>query len=554
MPPTILRPYQKEAVAAVLSARRDGTRRMVVCLPTGSGKTVIFSELARMARRPVLVLAHRRELVDQAREKLAHALADPSVVAVEQGGEAAAASARVVVASIRSLHEERLARLLALRRFGLVIYDECHHAAAEDNKRVLASLGAFQADWGGTLLGFTATPSRADGQGLDTIFERVVYSRSLSQMIDGGFLVPLRGYRVATAADLEGVTAGSGDFAVEELAEAVDIQDRNALVARTIQELARDRRTIVFCVTVRHAANLARALAAVGVPAGVVHGTLPPEERARVLAAFRAGRISAITNVGVLTEGFDDPGVSCVAMARPTRSDGLYAQCVGRGTRLSPGKKDCLVLDFVDLSALSLVTLPTLAGLPRDLDLQGMDLRDAERAMQALWGANPGFEVEPGAITLGEIQDRAAAFDPLKLDIDPDLRAISANRWESLGSRGLALHVAWTARSLRSGTPSLVLVLDQGGRKGSRRWRVTLDGKEMARFSRLEEAVEAVDHEVGRRGRAAATSALPGAGWRAEPVDPDLRAQLAALRPPAVARTRGEALRLLVWAHHGPRR
>ena len=111
-------------------------------------------------------------------------------------------------------------------------------------------------------------------------------------------------------------------------------------------------------MTVAHATNLAKALAALGVPSGIVHGKLKAEDRARVLQAFRDERIQVLTNVGVLTEGFDDPAVSCIAMARPTRSEALYAQCVGRGTRLFEGKTDCLVLDFVDLADLELVSLP----------------------------------------------------------------------------------------------------------------------------------------------------------------------------------------------------
>ncbi len=553
MPPRFeLRPYQREAIAAVLTARRGGVRRMVVCLPTGAGKTVIFSELARLARRPVLVLAHRRELVDQARDKLARALGDRSVVAVEQGAETATRSAQVVVASIRSLHEDRLARLLAKQDFGLVVYDECHHAPAEDNQRVLRTLGAFDPDWSGTLLGFTATTARGDGAGLDGVFQDIVYSRGITAMVQDGYLAPLRGYRIATAADLRAVTAGAGDFVVEELAEAVDIEDRNALVARSIQELARDRRTIAFCVTVRHARNLARALNAIGVPAGIVHGQMKPDDRAAELARFRRGDLSVITNVGVLTEGFDDPGVSCIAMARPTRSEGLYAQCVGRGTRLAPGKKDCLVLDFVDLSDLSLVSLPSLAGLPPDLDLRGAALDEAERRMRQIWEEFPGFEIEPGAITLDDIQRRAAAFDPLQLGLHEDVLAISPFAWESLGSRGLCLHVFWTRKAAARDQLTEVLVLDHGGRKGSKRWRISVDGKEMARFSRIEDAVEAVDFEVRKRGRGAEESAGPRARWRAEPVELELARALSQLRPPRRASDRGEAVRLLAYARHGP--
>ncbi|MDY0058750.1 MAG: DEAD/DEAH box helicase [Myxococcota bacterium] len=506
----ILRPYQRDAVAAVLAARRAGTRRMVVCLPTGAGKTVVFAELARLARRQVLVLAHREELLEQARDKLQAALGPDRPVAIEQAGRQAPAEARVVVCSLRSLHEARLAQVVRGRDIGLVLYDECHHAVAEDNRRVLAQLGCFDPEWTGTLLGFTATTQRGDGQPLRGVFERIVYQRGLLEMITEGWLVPLRGFRVATAADLGALAVTGLDFREEELAAAVDIEERNALVARSIQELARDRRTVAFCVTVAHARNLCRAANRLGVPAGIVHGELPREVRQQALADFRAGRTRLLTNVGVLTEGFDDPGVSCIAMARPTRSAGLYAQCVGRGTRLAPGKKDCLILDFVDLSSLSLVTLPTLFGMPRDLDLQGAPAVDAARVWQQIQLDVPGFDLEAGAITLHEIQERAAQFDPLTLQVDPEVRAISALAWQSLGRAGLALHY-----EPRPGKTSEVLVLDQGGH--GKRWSVQVDGREQARFSLLEDAVQAVDWEVEQRGPAALASALPRAAWRRRP-------------------------------------
>ena len=165
-----------------------------MCLPTGAGKTVIFSRLALLAQRQVLVLAHREELLQQAREKLQQALGPGLEVAIERGGERGAQAAKVLVCSIRSLHEERLARVMRGRDLGLVIYDECHHAAAEDNLRVLRQLGAFDGGWSGTLLGFTATTARGDGKGLEQIFERIVYSRSLPDLIARA-PAPLRGFR-----------------------------------------------------------------------------------------------------------------------------------------------------------------------------------------------------------------------------------------------------------------------------------------------------------------------------------------------------------------------
>ncbi len=507
MPTLALRPYQQQAIDAVLSARRRGVRRLLVSLPTGAGKTVIFSALAARARKQVLVLAHREELLHQAREKLESALGGAGVVALERGQERAPADAKVLVCSIRSLHEERLARVLRGRDFGLVIYDECHHAAAADNRRVLEQLGAFGPSWTGTLLGFTATTERGDGQGLTEVFEEIVYSRSLPQLIDDGFLSPLRGFRISTSADLRHLSGTGLDFAEEELALAVDIEERNALVARSIQELARDRRTLAFCVTVQHAMHLAQALNTLGLACGIVHGSMNSELRARTLAEFRRGSLQALTNVGVLTEGFDDPEVSCIAMARPTRSAGLYAQCIGRGTRLHPGKRDCLILDFVDLSSLSLCTLPSLFGAPRELDLQGGDASEASRIWQRIELDRPGFELEAGALTLAEIQERAASFDPLSLVTDDEVRAISGNAWFSLGRFGVGLHFERRPGELRE-----ALVLTRGAR--GKRWEVTFDGRPMSRFSRLEEAVEAVDYEVARMGRSVAESALAQANWR----------------------------------------
>ena len=252
------------------------------------------------------------------------------------------------------------------------------------------------------------------------------------------------------------------------------------------QELARDRRTIAFCVTVNHARNLSRALNHIGVPAGIVHGEMAAADRARALADFRDGRIHVLANVAVLTEGFDDPGVSCVAMARPTRSEGLYAQCVGRGTRLAEGKRDCLILDFVDVSELSLCTLPTLFGCPRDLDFAGEDAREGARQWMQIQLDYPALELEAGALTLREIQDRAAAFDPLTLELDRDVRAISPNAWFSLGRHGVgpALRAGDERDQQRHGADARCARQALGGRDRRPRGRAVLDARRRSRGRR----------------------------------------------------------------------
>jgi len=273
-----------------------------------------------------------------------------------------------------------------------------------------------------------------------------------------------------------------------------------------------------------------------------------PDDRHRTLADFRAGKFQALTNVGVLTEGFDDPEVSCIAMARPTKSDGYYSQCVGRGTRLFPGKKDCLVLDFVDLSTLNLVTLPTLFGMPGNVDLEGQEAGEAQENYRQLLMDLPGFDLdEAESLTLQEIRERTEAFDPLTLDIDPEITAISENAWVSLGKKGLALHF-----QARRGRTSVFVILESGGR--GKKYRVLMDGKEVTRFSRIVEAVEAVDFEIQRRGRTIAESARDFAAWRFEDPPQDVLNRLSGLRPPRQCQTYGEALRILTWDSYGNRK
>ena len=538
-----LRPYQREAIDAVLAARRRGVTRMLLALPTGAGKTVIFSELIRRARHPVLVLAHRDELLGQARNKIEAALKrnadDRRTVALERGALRAPRDASVVVASSRSLHDGRIGGALAGRDIRLVIYDECHHAVADANRRVLEQIGVFADDWPGTLVGFTATTRRADGRGLGEVFDEIVYERSLRQMIDDGYLRPLRGLRFSTTADLSSVTVRGDDFDEEELEEAVDVEARNLLVARAIQETTRDRRTIAFCVGVGHAENLARALRELGVPAAMVCGEMPKPDRARTLRLFQEGQLRVITNVGVLTEGFDDPGVSAVAMVRPTRSVSMYLQCVGRGMRLSPDAQDCLVLDFVDLSALDVVTSATLDAAARGSQHPPEEADAKEGGEPTAKPLTLPLEElgDEAPATLAEIQERLAQFDPLTMSQREETAAISLNAWISLGAHGMMLHFQGHDGDLR------FFALKPTGRRGATVW---LGDRRLARFSTMVEAVEAVDEELPKYG--APDSARPEATWRLEPPPDALRIAVEQLEPPRWAPDVGTALAHLALA------
>ncbi len=509
---------------------------MLLALPTGAGKTIVFSELIRRARHDVLVLAHRDELLVQAKEKIEAALArsnDRRRVDIERGLKRASKRAQVLVASIRSLHEGRIGRALAGRDIRLVIYDECHHAVADANRAVLDAIGVFSPDWPGTLVGVTATTRRADGRGLGEIFEEIVAERSLGQMIDDGYLRPLRGVRIETKTSIENVTVRGDDYDVDELEEAVDVETRNQLVARSIVELCRDRRTIAFCVGVRHAENLCGALNDMGIRAGMVCGEMPKPDRKRTLRKFREGKLKVITNVGVLTEGFDDPGVSAIAMVRPTRSESLYLQCVGRGMRLDPTAQDCLVLDFVDLSALDIVTSATLDARPTTEAPVREEGAEGELEGE-LEGMIPGPEEddrEDAPVTLEELKQRLSTFDPLTMAQTAEAAAISPNAWLSLGTRGMMLHFLDTHGVM------LRFELKPATRSGVEVW---LGEKNIARMPTMHEAMVAVDEELPKYGQP--ESALPEAAWRQHPITPPLKRAVAALQPPRVASTVGEAI------------
>jgi len=346
-----LRPYQHEAVQAVRLAVRRGARRVLLVLATGAGKTVIAAHLAAQAKGRVLMVVNRDELVTQSVEKF-RLFVPPEQVGVVQGAQRAW-DARYVVASIQTLARgPTLATLTAQDRadpFRLVVVDESHHIGAASYRHVLTALGLHQRETAGSrvLLGITATPIRTDGQSVHDWFDVEAYRKDIADLIPLGYLAPVRGIRVYTATALP-TQAVAGDFDEKSLALAVDTPQRNALIVKTWQTHAADRHTVVFAVNVAHAQHLAAAFRQAGVSADWIAGSLPVRERRRRLQAFHDRQLQVLVNCTILTEGWDEPAVNALVMARPTMSKGLYIQMVGRGLRPSPGKTDCLVIDVTD--------------------------------------------------------------------------------------------------------------------------------------------------------------------------------------------------------------
>lgn len=339
----------------------------------------------------MLVIAHREELLDQAAAKFAATEPDLKV-GKEQANHVADDDCDIVVASVATIGRSNSDRIHKWKpsHFRTVVIDEAHHAAADSYLRVLEYLDPD------LVLGVTATPQRGDNVALQGVFEEVVFYRSILEMIREGWLAPLVGYRVDTGTDISGVSSRAGDYNEAELTKAIDTPERNALLVKAYHDLAQGRPTLVFAAGIQHAKDIAEAFASryddetgrtrVGCILGETDGAV----RNEIYDALRDGRLDVVVNVGVLTEGFDEPSVSCIILARPTRSNGLYTQIVGRGTRLCVGKQDCLVIDLADVTkGKKPIGLPSLLGLPSDFDLDGRDLVSAYDAVSTLLEKSP---------------------------------------------------------------------------------------------------------------------------------------------------------------------
>lgn len=390
-----LRPYQVDALDAVETAEREGVRRPLVVHPTGTGKGVIMGALAkqRASRGRSIVMVHREELGDQFIEKLGWQAPELKTGIVKAGQNDVHAD--VVVASVPTIQrDDRMAQLLAYQeshgRFGTIIADEAHHAPAPSWTKVLTALGAFH-PYGPLAVGFTATPER-DGKTLG-VWERVVSYMSIREAQYGGYLVPiLPALIVETKMDMRKVgTGANGDLSGGDLGKQMENSGAVEQIADALIEHASDRKILAFTPTVATAHQLAAALVRRGMTAEAVDGGTETQLRTDVKRRLRTGETQCVVNCGVFTEGFDEPSIDCVAIARATKFHGLYVQMAGRGTRLSPGKKNLLLIDFVGASARH--DLITRVDLDDDLD-DPRRKKDGESEAQACPSCQEPCEVD----------------------------------------------------------------------------------------------------------------------------------------------------------------
>lgn len=366
-----LRDYQLDACAAIESMlARD--RSALAVMATGLGKTVCFADMVnRYAGRGVrsLILAHREELISQARRKIEEAIRNPCGVEMgESRSPEGLTPPWCVVSSVQTMCRPKRLASFAPERFGLVVVDEGHHAAAKTYRRVISRF----ADAGAHVLLVTATPKRADGVGLGGLASGIACDYGLSWAVDNGWLVPVRQQIVVVEGlDFSKVRTKAGDWLKADLDRILSEEGPLHRMARPIADQAQGEQGIVFCAGVRQAQALCAVLDRyMPGAAEFVCGKTDPEERRAIIARYTGGETQVLVNVGVATEGFDAPGTRWVAVGRPTRSHGLYCQIIGRGTRPLPGVVDgpetpedrreailrsakprCRVLDFVGVSA-----------------------------------------------------------------------------------------------------------------------------------------------------------------------------------------------------------
>lgn len=328
-----LRPYQQECIDAVNRGWEKYSRQLAI-IPTGGGKTIIFSKLAAANHRRTLILAHRDKLVTQAIEKLESATG--IVAGREKADSYALKSDHVVVASIQTMMR-RKARWKRTH-FGLIVCDEAHHSVSKSWDQVIEYFAPFN-----RLLGVTATPERSDGVSLLDSYEHKAFEIDMITLIRQGYLSPIKIKTCPIKLDLESVAKRAGDFAAEDVGHA--LEPYLPILASEIIKHAGTRRTLIFLPLIATSQKLVAHLKNLGAKVEHVDGTMKDSDS--VLERFERNEFQFLCNAMLLTEGFDDPGISCVVNLRPTQSVSLLKQIIGRGTRIAPGKDFLLVLEFL---------------------------------------------------------------------------------------------------------------------------------------------------------------------------------------------------------------
>lgn len=517
------RPYQQEALEKSAAEFKAGVCRQAVEWATGLGKTFFIAKLPEAIKldRRGLIIAHREELVQQAREKLLR-WAPGLTVGIEMGALEARNDDQIVIGSPQTMGKYATKRLLKYKPqdFGLIVTDEGHHAAANSYKNIYNYMGVGSRP---DLLhvGVSATLVRADGKPLSNVYDKIVDQRNILFGINEGWLADVKGIRVYSKSNLDHVGVSKGDFTTGELEREVNTAERNNLIVREWMKNAGDRLTIAFCVDVQHAKDLAAAFEAHGIAAKAIWGG-DPERKAKLLA-HKQGKFQVLCNCEILTEGYDEWRVRCIVCARPTKSSGLYCQMIGRGTRIPdniwnlkesmaegvvPAKTDCLIIDVVDNSKRhSLNNISTLFGVGEALDPKGKSLVQIAAEIEEAKTARPNADLSQ-LKDIDNLESFVEAADLFAVEFPPEIIQISEYQWHR-GRDGAYILL------LAKDDKVVVLKSDKG------EWRIwgRVNGAEINEPSvSFEAAIRHADNLVKvMGGRSLASLAKRKASWHDEP-------------------------------------
>lgn len=334
-----LRPYQINGIRDIFDAWNPQTQNLMNVLfqmPTGTGKTTVFSDIVRRAcfkDKKVLIVVHRKELVEQIVERLSSFGVKAGVIS---GTVQADAAREVQVATIQTLSKREYPVA------DIVIIDECHHAKASTYKKLWDIYPEAR------FLGVTATPVRMNGEGFSDLFDILINSGQLSYFVEHGYLVKIKHF-VGVTPDLSSIKMKMNDYALDELGELMQDEELMADLVDSYHKKAEGKKMIVFAVNIEHSRQIVEEYRRAGISAEHIDANTPKKERERILKRFKEGKILILSNVDIVSEGFDVPDCEAVQLARPTKSLALYLQQVGRCMRPSPGKAEGLVLDNAGL-------------------------------------------------------------------------------------------------------------------------------------------------------------------------------------------------------------
>jgi len=374
-----LRPYQAEAKDAILQEWSVGHQRTLLVLPTGCGKTVVFAKVTEEQVRKggrVLIMAHRGELLTQAADKLKAATGLDSVLEKAESS-CLGSTVPVTIGSVQSLAQDRRLARFPGDYFTDIIVDEAHHCLSDSYRKILDHFPKAN------VLGVTATPDRGDMKNLGEFFDSRAYEYTMTRAIREKYLCPIKAQLIPLELDIQNVAVSGGDFKADDVGNA--LEPYLAQIAKEMVRYCQGRKTVVFLPLIATSQRFCDLLNRYGMDAVEVNGNGP--DREQILRDFEGGRYDVLCNSMLLTEGWDCPSVDCVVVLRPTKMRGLYQQMVGRGMRLSPGKENLLLLDFLWMTARHDLCRPSALiskdeAIAKKIDAQidedGIDLIEAE--------------------------------------------------------------------------------------------------------------------------------------------------------------------------------